>query len=107
MRQSGTLLGLWIVRTGDTSSSVSTLLARVQEELYVLAFSSALRAAACRDALGAGGCAFYVCSANLAGVLDEARAAGARGFIVDYDAAEARFASAHALPATPMVRELR
>ena len=74
------------------------MLARVQDELYVLAFSSAVRAGACRDALGAEGKPFYVCGANLAQVVGQVREAGARGFIVDYDAANARFASAHPLP---------
>jgi hypothetical protein len=101
MRRSGTLVGLWIVRTNDTLPSQNTLLARVQKELYVLAFSSALRAGECRDALGADGSPFYVCSANVESVLRQLRDQGACGFIVDYDAARASFASAYPLPGAP------
>jgi hypothetical protein len=97
MRRDGTLNGLWIVRTTDTGSS-GALLARVQEELYVLAFTNAPRASAACLALGAEGKAFYVCSANLELVSRELQDAGARGFIVDYDAGRTSFTSAHALP---------
>jgi hypothetical protein len=95
MKHNGTLLGRWVVRVGGDAQ---TLLARVEDELYLLAFSSAVRADACARALGASGRPFYVCSANLQGLIGEARGAGARGFIVDYDAGRAAFASAHALP---------
>ena len=97
MRHDGTLNGLWIVRTGDAPAA-TPLLARVQEELFVLAFTNALKAGRCSNDLGADGKPFYVCTANVAGVVSELRAAGARGFIVDYDAGRASFASAHALP---------
>ena len=101
----GTMLGLWIVRSLDTAT---TVLARVQDELYVLAFSSAVRANQCTQALGADGRPFYVCAANVESVVRDARASGARGFIVDYDANAARFASAHPLPdPATLVRELR
>jgi hypothetical protein len=98
MKHGGSLLGLWIVRTSDTPRSTSALLARVQQELYVLAFSSAMRAGACLAALGSDGAPFYVCGANLEAVVREARRSGARGFIVDYDARRACFTSAHPLP---------
>jgi hypothetical protein len=98
MRYDGTLNGLWIVRTGDTPVSSTPLLARVQDELFVLAFTNAPRAASCCEALSAGGRPFYVCGANIADVEDELRAVGARGFIVDYDAGRASFTSAHSLP---------
>src|SRR5438094_5518008 len=104
MRHNGTLLGLWIVRTD--AAGVGTLLARVEHELYVLAFSSALRAGECARALGAAGSPFYVCAANLEAVLGEARQSAARGFIVDYDAGRASFASAHPLPMGGGSREL-
>jgi hypothetical protein len=100
MTNKGTLLGLWIVRNNSNLQSDSTLLARVQDELYILAFSSAVRASACRDAFGAEGQPFLLVSRNLEQVVREARAAGARGFILDYDAARATFTSAHLLPAS-------
>ena len=90
------MIGLWIVR-GDGAGDA--LLARVHGELYVLAFSSAVKAARCRDALGAEGRPFYIVSANVREVVSQAHAAGAMGFIVDYDPAKATFAHAHALPA--------
>jgi hypothetical protein len=107
MRQPGSLIGLWIVRTAGTPPSQDTLLARVQEELYVLAFSSAIRAGACVNALGAEGSPFYVCHANVESVVRQARDSGARGFIVDYDASCARFSSAHPLPPFEAARAWR
>ena len=94
MAHNGSLLGLWLVR--DSAGEV--LLAKVQREVYVLAFTAAHRATRAREAFGAEGAPFLVVAANVRDVVDRARADGARGFIVDYDVAEARFASAHALP---------
>lgn len=99
MRHDGTLKGLWIVRTDDTPPSPGTLMGRVQEELYVLAFTNAPKASACVSALGATGRPFYVCAANIEQVVGQVRGEGARGFILDYDAAGAKFVSAHSLPA--------
>jgi hypothetical protein len=96
MRHKGTLLGLFIVRTAQPRPE--TLLGRVQGELYLLAFTNAPLALACMSTLGASGAPFYVCSANLDALVREARSSGVRGFIVDYDAERAAFASAHALP---------
>ncbi|HZS40528.1 MAG TPA: hypothetical protein VFF06_27035 [Polyangia bacterium] len=110
MKHNGTLKGLWIVRISDAGAGareVGAMLARVEAELYVLAFSSAVRAGECMRALGAAGTPFYVCAANLEVVLGEARQSGARGFIVDYDARAASFASAHPLPSGGGARELR
>ena len=95
MNHSESMLGLWIVR-GDGAGDA--LLARVQEELYVLAFSSAIRASRCRDALGAEGRPFYIVAANVRDVVSATRESGAVGFIVDYDPARAMFAAAHPLP---------
>jgi hypothetical protein len=100
MKARDSLLGLWVVRTNDPAPS-NILLARVQDELYVLAFSSAPRAIACCRALGAEGQPFYVVGANLSQVTHAARSAGATGFIVDYDAARATFSSAHLLGEPP------
>ncbi|HWE29715.1 MAG TPA: hypothetical protein VHB97_17015, partial [Polyangia bacterium] len=74
------------------------LLAKVQDELYVLAFSSASRATRARAAFATDGAPFLIVAANVRDVLDRTRAADARGFIVDYDVELARFASAHPLP---------
>lgn len=94
----GTLNGLWIVRNGDTPPGAEPLLARVKDELFALAFTNANKAGRCSSELGALGRPFYVCSANIGSVVSELRAAGARGFIVDYDAGRASFTSAHPLP---------
>ncbi len=86
--------GLWIVR----DSAGAALLARVHHELYLLAFSSVMRASRARELLGAAGRPFLIVARNLRDVVGEARSAGARGFIVDYDAERAVFAAAHSLP---------
>jgi hypothetical protein len=97
MTHNGSMLGLWIVRDRDGQ----TLLARVQGEYYVLAFGSAIKASRARESLGAEGLPFLIVAANLRDIVESARSAGALGFIVDYDADRALFASAHSLPATP------
>src|SRR5207253_4528537 len=75
MRHNGTMLGMWIVRDGTGQ----TLLAKVQGEVYVLAFGSAVRAIRAKELLGAEGAPFLIVAANVAGVVREARADGARG----------------------------
>jgi hypothetical protein len=94
MRHNGTMLGLWIVR----DAAGQALLARVQGDVYVLAFSSAVRAIRAKELLGAEGSPFLIVAPNLAAVVRDARADGARGFIVDYDPEAAVFKSAHSLP---------
>src|SRR5262249_53274934 len=101
----GSLIGLWVVRTGSDATG-STLLGRVRNELYLLAFSSALRADRCTQALGADGGPFYVCRANVDALVGDARQSGARGFIVDYDATCTSFRSAYPLPPSPSVAEV-
>lgn len=96
MAHNGSMLGLWIVR----DRAGQTLLAKVHDEVYVLAFGSAVKATRAREVLGAEGSAFLIVAANVRDIVDEARSAGARGFIVDYDADLATFASAHSLPNT-------
>ncbi len=85
--------GLWIVRDADGAA----LLARVHQELYLLVFSSVMRASRARELLGAAGRPFLIVARNVRQVVGEARSAGARGFIVDYDAERAVFAAAHPL----------
>ena len=97
MAHNGSMLGLWIVR----DAAGQALLAKVQNEVYVLAFGSAQKASRARDAFGAAGSPFLIVAANVRYVLDEVRMAGARGFIVDYDTELSRFSSAHPLPAAP------
>jgi len=98
------MLGLWLVR----DRAGLPLLAKVQNEVYVLAFSAAYRATRACEALGAEGAPFLVVAANVRDVVESARADGARGFIVDYDTTLARFASAHPLPiATPSATAAR
>jgi hypothetical protein len=96
MAHDGSMLGLWIVR----DPAGQTLLAKVQHEVYVLAFRSAVKAMRARDAFGADGAPFLIVAANQRGVVEDARMAGARGFIVDYDVALSMFSSAHLLPPT-------
>jgi hypothetical protein len=98
MTHDGSMLGLWIVRDG----SGQPLLARVQGEVYVLAYRSALKATRAREAFGADGVPFLIVAANVRGVVESARAVGALDFIVDYDVECARFDSAHALPSPTM-----
>ena len=90
------MLGLWIVRTSEPHSE--TLLGKVQSDLYLLAFSSAVRANACMRQLGATGAPFYLCNANLDAVIRDARASQVRGFIIDYDPRSATFSGAWPLP---------
>ena len=108
MRHDGSLNGLWIVQTQPPFTAPSAppafvgapstpLLARVQNDVYALAFTNAPRATAACSALGAEGKPFYVCRANIAQVVRTLRDVGARGFIVDYDPSRAAFASAHLL----------
>jgi hypothetical protein len=94
MAHNGSMLGLWIVR----ERRGQTLLAKVHDEVYVLAFGSAVKATRAREALGTDGSPFLIVAANVRDIVDELRAAGARGFIVDYDAEHASFTSAHPLP---------
>jgi hypothetical protein len=95
MAHNGSMLGLWIVRDREGQA----LLAKVQGDVYVLAFGSAVKATSARESFGAEGSPFLLVAANLRGVLDEVSRAGACGFIVDYDVEGARFTSAHPLPA--------
>lgn len=103
MTNQGTLKGLWVLRAGEAAEA-GALLARVQDDLYVLAFTNAPRATSCARVLGAEARPFYVVDANLGSVVREARDAGARAYIVDYDAERATFASAYPLPAVDDAR---
>src|SRR2546421_12732687 len=91
MARSGSMLGLWIVR----DAAGDALLAKVQHEFYVLAFSSAIRAMRAREAFGAGGVPFLIVAANVRDVVERARAGYARGFIVAYDVQRSRFKRSH------------
>jgi len=97
MTHNGSMLGLWILR----DESGQPLLAKVHDDVYILAFGSAVKATRVREALGAHGAPFLIVAANVRIVVDRARADGARGFIVDYDPTLARFTSAHLLPSPP------
>src|SRR5262249_24395813 len=94
----GSLIGLFLLRTDGHAPDGGPLLARIEGQLYAMAFSDAPRARQAQEQLGAPGATmFYVCAANLAQVIGELRAAGACGFIVDYDAQRATFAHAAAI----------
>lgn len=94
MAHNGSMLGLWIVR----DAAGDALFAKVQREVYVLAFTSAVKAMRACEAFGATGSPFLIVAANVRDVVERARAADARGFIVDYDTELSRFTSAHPLP---------
>ena len=99
MARNGSMLGLFLLRTEGPPPDGGPVLARIEGGLYLLAFSDAQHAAATRSSLGLDGARpFYVCAANSEQVLRELRAAGAAGFIVDYDPHNATFASAGAIP---------
>jgi hypothetical protein len=105
MKNDGTLIGLWIVRVEE--GDVGPMLARVHNELYALAFTTAPKALACMAGLGAqGGKPFYVLGVNVDRVVRELAEQGARGFIVDYSPEQAIFASAHPLPLAASAAEL-
>jgi len=103
MAYNGSMLGLWIVR----DRAGQTFLARVQGEVYVLAFHAAAKASRAGASLGADGSPFLIVAANVRAIVDEAKAAGACGFIVDYDPERAAFAAAHPLPTEPTVAAAR
>jgi hypothetical protein len=94
MAHNGSMLNLWIVRDGAGDA----LLAKVQNEVYLLAFTSAVKAMRMSAAFAAAGSPFLIVAANVRDVAERARAADARGFIIDYDVELARFTSAHPLP---------
>jgi len=94
MAHNGSMLGLWILR----DASGQPLLAKVHDDVYVLAFGSAVKATRAREAFGAAGTPFLIVAANVRDVVAHARADGALGFIVDYDPTLSRFTSAHPLP---------
>jgi|GEM_PF-2735243 len=97
MKNDGSLVGLWVVRFEE--STEAPVLARVEDDLYALAFTNAPRAHATMSSLGAeGGKPFFVLGVNQDRVIRELQDAGARGFIVDYDPALATFSAAHPLP---------
>ena len=98
MAHNGSMLGLWILR--DAYGQL--LLARVHDDLYVLTFSSALKANRARESLAGAGAPFLIVAANVRDIADRARSDGALGFIVDYDPTLARFSSAHPLPNPPL-----
>jgi hypothetical protein len=99
MARNGSMIGLFLLRTEGPSPDGGPVLARIEGELYALAFSDAPHAAVARANLGLEGARpFYVCAANSQQVVRELRAAGAAGFIVDYDPERATFTSAGALP---------
>ena len=98
MGRSGTMLGLFMLRTEGEAPAGGPVMARIEGELYALCFSNAQRAIGARANFGVDAQPFYVCAANTQQVLDELREAGARGFILDYDPHSATFSSAGALP---------
>ncbi len=99
MKRFGAFVGLFILRAPGSAPSGGPVMARIEGELYALVFSDRPRALAARQTLGiAAAEPFYVCAANREDVVRELVAAGARGFIADYDPASATFSGAGALP---------
>ena len=92
------LLGHFILRTDGAAPLGGPVLARIEGELYLLAFSDRPRALAARARLGVPDAApFYVCLANREELVRELHATGARGFITDYDPGSSTFAAAGSL----------
>ena len=99
MAKHGSLLGLFLLRTDGPPPEGGPVLARIEGELYALAFSDAPHAGAARQRLELEVARpFYVCAANADQVVRELRAAGACGFIVDYDPTSSTFSSAGVIP---------
>ena len=93
------VIGLFLLRTEGPPPDGGPVMARIEGQLYALAFSDAQRASGARGGLGiVEARPFYVCAANTTDVVRELRAAGARGVIVDYDPHRATFEAALALP---------
>jgi hypothetical protein len=93
-------VGLFILRTEGPPPGGGPVFARIDGELYVLAFSDSQRATGARATLGVGEARpFYVCEANSEAVVRELRTAGVRGFIVDYDSSSSTFTGAGSIPA--------
>lgn len=100
MARNHSMVGLFLLRTDGAPPNGGPVFARIEGELYVLAFSDSQRAAFALRTLGVDTARpFYVCAANSADVARELRQAGVRGFIVDYDPSSASFAGAGAIPA--------
>ncbi len=98
-RNRSSLIGLFILRHEGAPPEGGPVLARIEGQLYLLAFSDRPRALSARASLGVPSAApFYVCAANREVLLRELVAAGTRGFIADYDPSSATFAGAGALP---------
>ena len=98
---SGSMTGLFILRTDGPAPDGGPVYARIEGELYVLVFSDSQRATLPRHTLGVERARpFYVCAANSDDVIRELRNAGVRGFIVDYDPGSLTFSSAGAIPRT-------
>jgi hypothetical protein len=92
------MLGMFLLRTEGPGPGAGPVFARIEGELYGLAFSDSQRARSIRATLGCDDARpFYVCAANSDEVVSELRAAGVRGFIVDYDPNSATFSSAGAI----------
>jgi hypothetical protein len=100
-RNDSSMVGLFILRTDGPPPAGGPVYARIEGELYVLVFSDSQRASLARRNLGVEAARpFYVCAANRIDVVRELRAAGARGFIIDYDPSSATFSGAGAIPGT-------
>jgi len=100
MRRFGSLVGLFILRAPGTPPDGGPVMARIEGQLYALVFSDRPRAQAARATFGVNEAAvFYVCAANRDEVVRELLAAGACGFIADYDPSSATFSAAGALHA--------
>jgi hypothetical protein len=96
-RRQDALTGLFLLRS--EGSETGPVMARIDGQLYVMVFTNAARATGARDKLGVGDARpFYICDANREQLLRELAAAGAHGFIVDYDAHNATYSAAGEIP---------
>ena len=91
------MLGMFILRAPPDEGGAGPVLARIDGELYAMVFSNAARALGAKASLGVTeALPFYICEANREQVVRELLDAGARGFIVDYDAASSSYVTAGA-----------
>ena len=93
----GSLEGLWYVLAGEDPKARVPLLAKVMEETYMLAFSTAPKARSFIQRMGLSGAEVgMIVRGNLEEVRAQLRQFGAVGVIIDYDPETHAFAAARA-----------
>ncbi len=92
-----TLEGLWYIQAGDDQRSRAPLLAKVGEDTYMLAFSTAVKARNFIQRMNVDNADVgMIVRGNLEDVRGQLRSFGAAGVIIDYDPDTQAFAAARA-----------